>query len=402
MTKNIPNVIMLPLHRYIDSSWGSESAWAINLAKSVAMQRISFTAVVGEADNQAKESIRSTGNEVIEIGVGQNQDLTSHLLFYSKLFSVGVRLARKVRPCIIHHVLPLGFKAGFNPYVLCSDKPSVVGPLLFPSSDTEDEPMLMKQLGVWKRHPSRFPAMMKILFSELYRQTLLRCSYVLFDSEQTRELIVNLEPRLRTKRYALIPTGGVADFNYKKGEAPSGKRQLTVGVLAYLRRRKHVDTLIRALSFLRNDSVRVLIGGDGPLFSKLCSLTRELDVEDKVKFLGRIPHNKVPSFLHGVDVFCQLDRVPHEALRSIQEAMMCGNPIIASTPSQYSSIQKLPYGFIVDTERAEDVAYCIEHFLENPETILTMGLTARKFAEQNFSNQSVGMKLKKVYESCAT
>lgn len=394
---------MLPLHRYIDSSWGSEYAWAINIARSVALQGISYTAVVGEVDKQTRASIEDTGNDLIEMRVGRERDLRSDFLFYSKLLYTGMRLAAKSRPRIIHHVFPLGYKVGFNPMILCSnsDSPSVVGPLTLPGLDTADEPELLRYLGVSRRRSDPPPYPRSIL-SALYRQTLLKCSYILFDSETTRSLILRLEPRILTKPYGILPTGGVEiPDGYTKRKLPiEGRRMLTVGTLSYLRRKKHLDTLIRSIVLLRNRAVRTFIAGDGPLLPELIELVREGGVEDRVRFLGRLPRVQIPEYLSHIDILCSLDKIPHETMPSVQEAMMCSTPIIASTEKPLLQPQELPYGFIVNAESPEQIAYAIGRFADDPDLVLEKRVNAREFAVANFSLRAVGTKIREAYTMC--
>jgi glycosyltransferase involved in cell wall biosynthesis len=395
---------MLPLHRYIHSGWGSEWAWAINLARSVASQEIDFTAIVGQADPRTSDIIRNTGNRVLELGVGRERDFLSDLLFYSKLFCAGVKLVKKNRPNIIHHVFPLGYRIGFNPFILSqSELPFVVGPLLLPDfkAEGEGEDRLLQYLGVQtKRVPTfEYP---KTLFSVLYRQTLMRCSHVIFDSEATRAVLSEYEPGLLRKRYSVLPTGGVDmdEFEYRKRTLASHNRSLTLGTLSFLRPKKHLDTLIRAVSLTKNHSVRVLIGGDGPIMGELRKLALEIGVENQVKFLGSVSRSRVPSFLSEIDILCSLHRIPYETMPSVQEAMMCGTPVIVSSERQHVIPEELPYGFVVDAERPDHVAYAIERFIDEPTLISELGATARTFAVSNFSLESVGDRMGGIYQSC--
>ncbi len=400
MVENL-KVLMLPLHRYIDSNWGSECAWDINIAKSVARQGVSFTAVVGQADRNTRRLIEGTGNKVTEMGTGRERNFRSDLSFYSKLFYTGVKLTAKNRPDLVHHVFPLGYNVGFNPCILFNPStPAIVGPLLFPGSDSEDEPELMRYFGVWHDNPQTYP---RSFFSVLYRQTLLKSSYIFFDSEATRAAVLRLEPRLRDKRYGVLPTGGVdiPNDNAVCKKIPLEKKKfLTVGTLSYLRRRKHLDTLIRAVALLRDRAVRLVIGGDGPILVELSRLSEEMRVKDQVEFFGRVRRDHVPEYLSGIDILCSLDKVPHEAMASVQEAMTFGIAVIASTVEPLPKAQELPYGFLVDAHSQEQVSYAIERFAADPDLVFEKGAAARDFAIANFSLESVGKKIREAYESC--
>jgi glycosyltransferase involved in cell wall biosynthesis len=394
-------VILLPLHRYIDSNWGSEYAWAINIAKGVAGQGISYTAVIGETDKETRTMIESTGNEVIELGVGREWDFRSDMTFYAKLLFQGIKLVAKKKPHLVHHVFPMGYRAGFNPLIVAGGGPSVIGPLTLPSFDSDDEPQLLRYLGDRGKRsdPRSYPFN---ITSSLYRKTLLKASHVLFDSEETRLFISKFEPRVKNKRYTVVPSGGVdPSFRLTRvHDQGQGGGLLTLGTLSYLRKKKHIDTLIRAVSLVKNRQVRLMIGGDGELKSKLSRLAVEVGVSDRVVFLGRIHRSTAPEYLSKIDVLCSIDMIPHETMPSVQEAMTCGRPIIASARSPPPQMRELSYGFIVDAESPKQVASAIEHFTSNPNSVLEKGRTARDFAVENFSLESVGKKIKEAYMSC--
>jgi glycosyltransferase involved in cell wall biosynthesis len=119
-----------------------------------------------------------------------------------------------------------------------------------------------------------------------------------------------------------------------------------------------------------------------------------------VVFLGKIPRANAPEYLSKIDVLCSLDMIPHETMPSVQEAMTCGKPIIASARIPPTEVRELPYGFIVDAERPEQVASAIERFASNPGSVAQSGRAASDFATKNFTLESVGRKIKDAYMSC--
>jgi glycosyltransferase involved in cell wall biosynthesis len=75
---------------------------------------------------------------------------------------------------------------------------------------------------------------------------------------------------------------------------------LRVGYLGRLESNKGVPTLIQAASSF--DHAEIVIGGDGPERPGLEVLTLQLGLENRVQFLGRIPHDRISSFLSNLDV----------------------------------------------------------------------------------------------------
>jgi glycosyltransferase involved in cell wall biosynthesis len=85
--------------------------------------------------------------------------------------------------------------------------------------------------------------------------------------------------------------------------------------------RKRVDLLIRAFNQICNEfaDVVLIIGGLGPEKEKLKNLAKELNLKDKVKFMGYIPEEELWDYLAACDVFvhpnwADFAIAPYEAL----------------------------------------------------------------------------------------
>lgn len=88
--------------------------------------------------------------------------------------------------------------------------------------------------------------------------------------------------------------------------------------------------LIEAASYLGNDYV-VLIGGSGPLESKLLKEIEARGVADRVKLLGRIPDEELPAYYRACTLFCLSSIQKTEAFAIVQvEAMACRKPVVAT------------------------------------------------------------------------
>lgn len=104
-----------------------------------------------------------------------------------------------------------------------------------------------------------------------------------------------------------------------------------IGAIGNARPSKDSAVLLRAAAFLRSGSVRyrfVIVGdADGPLYDRMISLCRELDIEDIVIFTGFRPD--VPRVLRNLDVFVITSSTEGFSLTTIQ-AMTCGVPVVAT------------------------------------------------------------------------
>lgn len=104
-----------------------------------------------------------------------------------------------------------------------------------------------------------------------------------------------------------------------------------IGIVANLKPVKRVDILIRSLGHLRTlgirEVVRVVILGEGGGKSELLQLAADLEIGDRVHFIGAVEN--VTDYLYGLDigVLCS----DKEGLsNAILEYMACGLPVVAT------------------------------------------------------------------------
>ena len=88
--------------------------------------------------------------------------------------------------------------------------------------------------------------------------------------------------------------------------------------------------LIEAAKYL-DDSYMILIGGSGPLREDLQNQIDELGLGHRVKLLGKVPQEDLPSYYGACDLFCMSSVMKTEAFGIVQiEAMSEGRPLIAT------------------------------------------------------------------------
>lgn len=116
----------------------------------------------------------------------------------------------------------------------------------------------------------------------------------------------------------------VADF---RARYPDRKIVLSIGrQVPY----KGYRYLIQAAQFLPDDYL-ILIGGGGPLKEEHQTLIDNLGVADKVKLLGFVPDELMPTLYGACDLFCLSSVQKTEAFAIVQiEAMSCGKPVVAT------------------------------------------------------------------------
>ncbi len=177
------------------------------------------------------------------------------------------------------------------------------------------------------------------------------------------------------------------------------------GIVARLKKAKCHDTLLRAFSRLIHQApdipdTRLAIVGDGPLEGGLKYLCKELEISDKVHFIGRIEHKDVPLALRAFDCFV------HPSFReglsmAILEAMASGLPVITTNADGVSEIFETNLR-IGDTVRPMDHEALFASMLEfrtmSPYQLMDMGKNARKHVAKNFTRQAMVKAYVKLYQ----
>jgi glycosyltransferase involved in cell wall biosynthesis len=90
---------------------------------------------------------------------------------------------------------------------------------------------------------------------------------------------------------------------------------------------KNYDLMVRVMA--TTPRMRLAIAGDGRLRPVTEALARDLGAEDRIHFLGNLPHARIKDFLRAADGFVQTSLFEGQS-NSILEAMHEGLPIICS------------------------------------------------------------------------
>lgn len=125
------------------------------------------------------------------------------------------------------------------------------------------------------------------------------------------------EARLRTLR-------GRDATRAALGLAPD---RFVVLALAQLMHRKGLDVLLRATAQLADPNLVAVVAGDGPEAQNLQRLAAELQIGDRVSFLGR--RSDAGDLLAACDVFCLPSRAEGMGVAAL-EALGAARPVVAS------------------------------------------------------------------------
>ena len=152
---------------------------------------------------------------------------------------------------------------------------------------------------------------------------------------------------------------------------------------------KGFDYLLRSLALLPKDFVLTL-GGEGQETEALKQLARELSLEDRIHFVGRIPEEKLGAYLQASDVYCFPTISTNEAFGIAQvEAMLLRKPVVGFELFNGTTFVNKhgETGLIVENKNVKAYAQALLKLKNNPELCKRLGEQAKTRSEVLFSVQ---------------
>lgn len=170
-----------------------------------------------------------------------------------------------------------------------------------------------------------------------------------------------------------------------------------IGFAGRLARQKRILDLLWALVLLIDidPNFYLVLAGDGPERDSLEQFTRELNIEDHVKFLGH--RQDVSALMSLFDVFVLASDFEGMS-NSIMEAMALGLPVVASdiAPNRELVFDGVT-GFLFPVGDRAACARAILFLFENPDRAIRMGAAGRQRMEAEFSVRQMVSRYGEIY-----
>lgn len=148
---------------------------------------------------------------------------------------------------------------------------------------------------------------------------------------------------------------------------------------------KGLNYLIDVIVKMRN-TAHLYIAGDGSLKSNYVQLAQELNVADRVHFLGWLSDGELAEYYQRCAVTVMPTLMPEPFGKVGVEAMANRRPAVAFDVGGIPDWLKDGYnGFIVPPRDVEKLASKIDHILENPNLAAHLGANGRQYVEDNYS-----------------
>jgi glycosyltransferase involved in cell wall biosynthesis len=151
----------------------------------------------------------------------------------------------------------------------------------------------------------------------------------------------------------------------------SKKRSMTIFSNRNLVSIYNVSLLIRAIPIVLKEEpeTKFRIAGDGSERKALEREAESMNISSSVEFLGRVPHEEMPTLLSQADIYVSTS--PHDGTSvSLLEAMGSGAfPIVTDIPANREWITNGENGFLVSTDEPESLANKIVDAIRNRELL---------------------------------
>ena len=178
-----------------------------------------------------------------------------------------------------------------------------------------------------------------------------------------------------------------------------GGDELILSTVSYLRPFKNPQVLVETCKELsaRKISARLFVAGDGEMLPSLRELSKQLNVADRIHWLGNVPDPK--SLLQASDIFV-LASVGEAFGLVLAEAMACGVPIVGSrSGSLLEVVQEGQTGLLATPLEAKAFADAIEILAGDVKLRKKMGRQAVEHVRAKFTVEKAVEETIRVYES---
>lgn len=226
-------------------------------------------------------------------------------------------------------------------------------------------------------------------------------------SQQVKE---HLMQDFKVKEKDIIVINNGIDLNRFKVRDAAGralrKRELglgdgpVVGIVARLSDIKGHAYLIEAMGEVikKNAQAQLLIVGEGKMKQELVNLVKSLHIEENVFFVPSVDDtNKV---LSAMDIFV-MPSIKEGLGLALMEAMACGLSVIGSRVGGIKTlIENGVNGLLTKPADANALSEGISELLRNQQKSQALGINARVFINQNFSQDKMIDETERLYSQC--
>jgi len=199
------------------------------------------------------------------------------------------------------------------------------------------------------------------------------------------------------KNIVVVPNGVDTNAFHTKIEAHDLKRNLgikkdetVVLTVSRLTPKNDIETLIKTMAIIKDEqfhiykSLKLLIVGWGEQEKYLKELCIKLGVNEKVIFVGWVPHEEIPRYMAISHLFVRPSTQEGFGIVFI-EAMSCGLPVVATKRGGIIDIvEDCVNGILIEPKNEKSLASTLIKLIEHPEYAQKIAIEGRKTALRKY------------------
>jgi len=316
-------------------------------------------------------SLSSRGVEILLFGLS-NLQVKNYENTSVRVFTLGQKIARKegaLSKISYLRALPTIRKIvkEFKPDILHAHYASSYGLL---GALSGYHPLIV---SVWGSDVFSFPNISP-LHRGILKHVLKKADFI----TSTSHIMAKETQKYTQKDIQVIPFGvDLGVFRPKEVESLFDKGDIVIGTIKALEKTYGVEYLIRAFKIIVEKypslPLKLLIVGGGSLEGYLRKLTKELGIESRTIFTGRIPFDEVPKYHNMITIFVALSESESFGV-AVVEAMACGKPVVVSNVGGLPEIvENNVTGFVVPPRDVKEAAKAIEKLVLDDKLRTQMG-----------------------------
>jgi len=221
----------------------------------------------------------------------------------------------------------------------------------------------------------------------------------------TSEYLAKETSKYARKRRTIhvVPFGIDCDmFNSKMKK--NEKKTVTLGFAKHLLPKYGPDLLIEAFGVLAHKYpfLRLKMAGEGYMLRELERSIHIIDINDRVIFTGKIPHNEIPDFLSDVDIAVQPSRYNSETFGvAALEASAMEIPVVSTKVGGVPEcVRDGETGILIEPNDAKILARAISFLIEHPQKREQMGEAGRNFVKARYCWKDNVSQMESIYINC--
>ena len=309
--------------------------------------------------------------------------LLYQFLWQSAAYRAAAKLHKKHHFDLVHHVCTNDFRILGYMYKL--KIPFIIGPI----GGAQEIPEALRKYAQGYERKEMIRSRINRSMSSLpaYQKALDRADRIYFSNTETLEY---LSSKIKDRSKCSILTEiGAPQTAGADTERPGGDQEcvfLWVGRMEY---RKGLHFLFDVLKRLPLDKKwSLVLCGDGSERGRLEDMLRGTDLEKRVRFLGKVPHDQVDALYRQAAAFV-FPSLRETTGTVILEAMSNALPVISLKQGGAVNIIDDTNGFLIPVNDEEEClskfAEAMEFVIDHPEDVRRMGQTARQHVQEHFS-----------------